>query len=116
MRACVEDVRGRLARLRVALTSANPQDLAAAAPELEDAVAMVAELERKCAQGAAPEAGLSRDLAGLARDLAIVERLLDRGRELCNARAILVATAAGGYGASGKPAALRPGSSIAIEG
>jgi hypothetical protein len=116
MRDLVDDARRQLDRVREALASSDPQNLADVLPELESAVASVRQLEQTLAKGETPEAGLSLDLAALAQELSIAQRLLERGQELCCARAILVAIAAGGYGASGQPAALRPGSSIRIEG
>ena len=95
MQAPIDAARRPLNRLREALISPSPQDLEAVIPELSESIA-------------AMEAS--------AQELDLAQQLLDRGRELCAARSILVATAAGGYGASGKPAELRPGSSITIEG
>ena len=120
MRASVEDARRYLDRLRVALASPSLRDIEEALPELARAVASMAasrkDLERKLESGQAPDAGLARDLTTLSREIGIARRLADRGVELCNGRAILLATAAGGYVASGKPAPLNLGWRIEIEG
>ncbi len=120
MRDSVDDARRQLDRLREALTSPSPKDLEGTIPELERAVqamaASVGRMQQDIAQGKAIDAALRHDVAALSGEIGVVQRLLDRGRELCKGRAILVAIAAGGYGASGKPAPLRPSSSIKIEG
>jgi len=125
MRSAVDDARRQLDRLREALLSPSPQDLEEAMPELARAIASMETstyaLKKAPVCGEAPDAGLldaglRNDLEALCRELRVAQKLLDRGRELCAARAMFVATAAGGYGASGKPSALRPSSSIKIEG
>jgi hypothetical protein len=116
MRARVDEARRQLDRMRAALASSDPREMAELLPQLENAVSSLQQLEQTLAHGHTPEPGLSLDLAVLSRELSIVQRLLKRGQELCSARAILVATAAGGYSASGRPAALCPGSTIRIEG
>jgi predicted nucleic acid-binding Zn-ribbon protein len=116
MRASVDRVRRQMDRLRAALISPSPKDLEAALPELERAVASMAASLEEMLRGKQIDAGLQRDVAALSAEIAVVQRLLDRGQELCRGRAILIATAAGGYQASGNPAPLRPGCSIQIEG
>ncbi len=120
MQACVQETRHHLDHLREALKSASPQELVAVMPGFEESIAAMEasaqELERALARGEVPDAALRKDIETLCQELDVAQQLLDRGRELCAARSILVATAAGGYGASGKPAELRPGSSIKIEG
>lgn len=120
MRPSVNRVRERLGHLRRALISPSPQEWEAALPELARAIASMEASTQECkerlALGEAPEAGLRVDLRELRQEIGIAQKLLDRGRELCSARAILVATAAGGYSKSGEPAALRPGVTIRVEG
>lgn len=120
MQAPIDAARRPLNRLREALISPSSQDLEAVIPELSESIAAMEasaqELEKALARGEVPDAGLRKDIEILCQELDLAQQLLDRGRELCAARSILVATAAGGYGASGKPAQLRPGSSIRIEG
>jgi hypothetical protein len=120
MRASLDATRRQLDRLREALISPSPQDLEAAIPEFACSIAAMEtsarEMEAALSRGEAPPPELRAELAALCEELSVAQKLLDRGRELCAARSILVATAAGGYGASGKPAELRPGSSIRIEG
>lgn len=116
MQASVDEARRHLDRLRVALATPSPRDIEEVLPELGKAVASMKELEAKLGRGEAIDRGMAPDLLALSREIGIVRRLTDRGLELCNGWAVLLATAAGGYVASGKPAPLHPASSLEIEG
>jgi len=116
MGGSVESARRHLGRLRVALTSASLREMEQAVPELEQAMVSLRELEARLGSGEAPEAGLTLALLALARETQLAQRLADRGRDLCQGRAMALAAAAGGYSASGKPAPLGPVSTIRIEG
>jgi hypothetical protein len=87
-----------------------------ALPEVEKAVALLRELQQELAGGAAPSASLAADLIALSREIGMVQRLTDRGREICDGWAVLLATATGGYLSSGRPAPLHPACSLRIEG
>ncbi|HEV2201622.1 MAG TPA: hypothetical protein VGR73_17515 [Bryobacteraceae bacterium] len=116
MQASVEGTRRQLDRMRVALVLPFPREIEEALPELEQAVASMRELERALASGTAPAGSMAVDLAALAREVGVVERLTEGGRELTNGWAAILATAAGGYVSSGKPAPLNAASSIRIDG
>lgn len=120
MRSSVQDARRQIDRLREALISSSPKELEDAVPDLAGAVTSMETSARAfattLAPGERPDAVLRQELAALRQVIALTQKLIDRGRELCSARAIIVATAAGGYVVSGKPAALRPSASIKIEG
>jgi hypothetical protein len=116
MRARVDDTRRHLNRLRVALATPSPRGIEEALPDLAQAVASMKELERELERGEKMNSSMALELIALSREIGIVRRLTDRGLELCNGWAVLLATAAGGYVASGKPAPLRPASTLRIEG
>lgn len=115
MQASVEDARRHLDRLRLALASPSPLEIAEIFPELEQAVLSMRELEQELVGGKAIKVGMALELSALLREIGIVRRLTDRGLELCAGWAVLLATAAGGYVASGKPAPLNPAPSLRIE-
>ncbi len=116
MQASVEDARRHLDRLRAALASPFPREIMGIFPELEQAVLSMRELEQELVRGKAMKASMALELIALSREIGIVRRLTDRGLELCNRRAVLLATEVGGYVASGKPAPLNPAPSLRIEG
>jgi hypothetical protein len=116
MQASVDEARRHLDRLREALASPSPRAVDEILPDLRKAVASLHELERKLTQGEITNPNLALELIALSREIGAVRRLTDHGLELCNGWAVLLATAAGGYVASGKPAPLNPGSSLKIEG
>ncbi len=116
MQASVDEARRHLNRLRIALASPSPRDIEDALPELTQAVISLQELEREVARGKSMNSSMALDLMELSREIGIVKRLTDRGLELCNGWAVLLATAAGGYVASGKPAPLHPAPTMRIEG
>lgn len=115
MQASVEEARRHLNRLRMALASPSPREMQEILPELAKVVASLEELEREMARGESMNSSMALDLMELTREIGIVKRLTDRGVELCNGWAVLLATAAGGYVASGKPAPLHPASTVRIE-
>ena len=116
MQASVEEARRHLDRLREALASPSPREIEEILPDLGKAVASLQELEQKLAQGEITNPSMALELIALSREIGLVRRLTDHGLELCNGWAVLLATATGGYVASGKPAPLNPGSSLKIEG
>jgi hypothetical protein len=108
MQASVDNARRHIDRLRVALASPSPRDIEEVLPEMELAVASMKELEQELARGGVATASLALDLIALSREISVVERLTDHGLEQCQGWAALLATAAGGYVASGEPAPLKP--------
>lgn len=101
-------IRAEVARLRQALLTPGPEEIAALLPDLESSAAMIRTMD--------PASATLGELRELQRELRQVARLVESGAEFHQGWAQLLAALAGDYTAAGEVRALPVSATVSIRG
>jgi hypothetical protein len=112
----IKQARERIQTLRLALQSPSAEDIGAALPGLEEAVACLETVEREVRAGGLAGYDVRRELQMLKNDLKISGRLIEHGVAFCHGWARLLG-AGPSYTQAGQPASESlAGGTLSLEG